>query len=99
MSNLVKYQCNKIINYKALPYQRILVQLGGAFLFQKGDNYIYIGLTHSPISQGVKNIKLNVNPNPHDSKDSYVKPKPNKDKKSTFGKREKGWRIHPSANF
>lgn len=45
------------------------------------------------MSQGVKNIKLNVNPNPDDLKDSYVKPKPDKDKKSTFGRREKGWKF------
>ena len=65
-----------------------------AYIYRKeGDKYIYIGLTHSPISQGVKNVKLNVNPNPDDSKDQYAKPKPDKDKKSTFGKREKGWKF------
>ena len=68
-----------------------------AYIYRKeGDKYIYIGLTHSPISQGVKNIKLNVNPNPDDLKDSYVKPNPDKDKKSTFGKREKGWKFDSS---
>ena len=31
-----------------------------------GDDYKYIGITHSPITKGVRNIKLEVNPDPKD---------------------------------
>ena len=68
-----------------------------ALIYKKvGDNYIYIGITHAEITRGMKNIALNVNPNPKDKRKAYIKPKPDKDNKSTFGKKEKGWKIDTS---
>lgn len=58
-----------------------------------GDTYQYIGITHSPITRGVKNIPLDENPDPHDRRASYVKPKPERDHRANFGKRLEGWRF------
>ena len=56
-----------------------------------GNDYKFIGLTHSEITDGVKNIKLDKNPNPKDNKDSYFRPKAEKDKTNKFKKKEQGW--------
>lgn len=65
-----------------------------AYVFgEKGDSYIYIGLTHSPKTYKVKNYKLSRNPNPKDSKDSYVRPFATLDKKSKFSKPKKTWSL------
>lgn len=58
-----------------------------------GDDYKYIGITHSPITKGVRNIKLEVNPDPKDKSSSYVRPKPEKADRSKFGKRLDKWRF------
>ncbi|MBO5091512.1 MAG: hypothetical protein J6C61_03420 [Clostridia bacterium] len=58
---------------------------------QQGNDYIFLGITHSNITKGVKNIKLEKNPNPKDSTDSYVRPKAEKHNKSSFGKKLQGW--------
>ena len=57
----------------------------------EGDKYIFLGLTHSEITQGVKNIRLDKNPNPDDARSSYVRPRSERSHISTFGKRLKGW--------
>ena len=41
---------------------------------KKNNNYDYIGLTHSPVTDNKKNIKLRKNPNPKDDRASYVRP-------------------------
>ncbi|MBQ7906814.1 MAG: hypothetical protein IJ309_02440 [Clostridia bacterium] len=60
---------------------------------QQGNEYIFLGITHSKITNGVKNIKLEKNPNPKDKRDSYVRPKVEKYNKSSFGKKLKGWHF------
>ena len=65
-----------------------------AYIYQKvGDSYKFIGITHSPITQRVRNIKLDKNPNPYDTQDSYARPKPGIGKISRFGKKKKGWKL------
>ena len=59
-----------------------------AYIFAEiGDSYEYNGLTHSNITQGIKNIELEQNPNPKDKEKAYVRPKKatlNKSKFSQF---------------
>ena len=42
---------------------------------KKDDKFHYIGITHSPVTQGVRNVKLERNPNPNDHRTAYVRPK------------------------
>ena len=39
-----------------------------------GNSFDSIGLTHSPVTDNKKNIKLRKNPNPRDSRISYIRP-------------------------
>lgn len=65
-----------------------------AYIFQKvGDEYRFIGITHSPITDRVRNIKLDKNPNPKDQRDSYARPKAKTEKIKRFGKKKKGWKL------
>ena len=42
---------------------------------KKEGRYLYIGLTHSAITQGMRNIELERNPNPNDERKAYARPK------------------------
>jgi len=65
-----------------------------AYIYAKiGNDYKYLGLTHSDITKGVKNIKLDKNPNPLDKRSAYVRPKAEKEKTRNFGKKLKGWKF------
>lgn len=62
---------------------------------EKGDDYKYIGITHSKKTHGLKNIPLKYNPNSKDSRQSYMRPFSTHDKKGNFKKKRlKGYRIH-----
>ena len=63
---------------------------------QDGDKLRYVGLTHASVTQGVRNIKLDKNPNPQDSRDSYIRPSPDKAPKSQFGRKLKDWQLADS---
>lgn len=55
------------------------------YIYRKvGNNYEYIGTTHSPITRGIKNIKLDKNPDPRDKKPAYFKPNPERASKKDF---------------
>lgn len=56
-----------------------------------GDKYEYLGITHAKITKGVKNIRLEKNPNPKDKRTAYVRPNVQQAHKSSFGARLKGW--------
>ena len=56
-----------------------------------GNEYKYIGLTHSPVTNNVRNIKLEKNPNPKDKSTAYFKPKAEKGKVNRFSKKQIGW--------
>ncbi len=58
---------------------------------KSGDDYKYIGITHAKVTDGTKNIPLAKNPNPKDSRQSYVRPTADKKNRSTFGKKLNGW--------
>ena len=61
-----------------------------AYIFkEENGEYKYIGLTHSNITQGVKNIKLDHNPNKKDKRDSYIRNFSTHDKTKKFGKKLK----------
>jgi len=56
-----------------------------------GDHYRYLGITHASITDGIQNIRLEKNPNPHDKRTAYVRPMARQAHKSSFGARLKGW--------
>lgn len=63
---------------------------------EEGKNYKTVGLTTSPVTNGVKNIKLDKNPEPGNNKTSYIRPKPDKASKGSFKERLKGWAFSKS---
>lgn len=65
-----------------------------AYIYAKvGNEYKYIGITHSQITEGMANIKLDKNPNPNDKKTAFVRPKIEKSKTNNFKSAEKGWKL------
>ena len=72
---------NKIHGHPAYIYKR------------EGDTYKFIGITHSPITKGVRNIPLDINPNPNDSRKSYARPRSDSDNKKNFSKKLSGWKL------
>lgn len=68
-----------------------------AYIFAKiGNKYKYIGLTHADITDGVRNIKLDKNPNPTDKSTTYAKPKTDKARTNDFKQKEKTWKFSRS---
>lgn len=68
-----------------------------SYIYEKvGSKYVFIGLTHSPITHKTKNIKLDKNPNPQDNKDAYFRPKPKEAPAKRFKKKESGWKLSQS---
>lgn len=61
-----------------------------------GNEFKYIGLTHAKITDGVRNIKLDKNPDPNDKEDAYIRPKTEKAKTNNFKKKEKTWKLSKS---
>lgn len=60
---------------------------------RQGNDYFYLGLTHSKVTKGVKNIELEKNPNPNDNRKAYIRTKAERNNKASFGKKLKGWFI------
>lgn len=58
-----------------------------------GNDYKFIGITHSEITKDVKNIRLDTNPNPKDMKSAYALPYSNRDKTHTFSKKRQNWKM------
>lgn len=56
-----------------------------------GKEYKVLGITSSPKTNGVINVKLERNPEPNNPKTAYVRTKPDKENKGSFGQRLKGW--------
>lgn len=62
---------------------------------EMGDEYKYIGITHSKTTHKLDNKKLKFNPNSKDSRPSYARPFSTHDKKSNFKKKKlKGYKVH-----
>lgn len=65
-----------------------------AYIYERvGNNFKFIGITHSPITHGVRNIKLDKNPNPVDDSAAYFRPNSDKAKINKFGKKLPGWGL------
>lgn len=58
-----------------------------------GKEYRVLGITSSPKTNGIINVKLERNPEPNNSKTAYVRTKPDKENKGAFGERLKGWKF------
>jgi len=65
-----------------------------AYIYRKvGNNFEFIGITHSPITENTRNIKLTKNPNPEDKRPAYIRPTPSSDNENNFKSVKKGWRF------
>ena len=59
-----------------------------------GDSYDSIGLTHSPVTDDKRNVRLRKNPNPKDNRVSYLRPFFRRDPVKKFSKRRiRGWKF------
>ena len=68
-----------------------------AYIYKReGDTYKFVGITHSPITHGVKNIPLDKNPNPNDISKSYARPFCDSDNKKNFSRKLSGWKLSSS---
>lgn len=76
-----EFRKNKQSGHPAYIYARV------------GNDYKFIGITHSALTDGVKNIKLEKNPNPKDKKTAYARPKADKSKTNNFKEKETGWKL------
>lgn len=63
---------------------------------EKQNKYVYIGLTHSPITDGMHNI-LVVNPNPKDKEKAYFRPMAKVEQEKMFSKYVYPWK-NPKTN-
>ena len=64
------------------------------YIYKKvGDRYYFIGITHAEITNKIRNIRLIKNPNPFDSRISYVRPFSSEEKVYKFGKKKTGWKL------
>ena len=63
-------------------------------LRRTGDSYDSIGLTHSPVTDNKRNVRLRKNPNPKDNRTSYIRPFFRRDPIKRFSKRKiHGWKF------
>jgi len=60
------------------------------------NEYLYIGITHAPVTKGIKNIKIE-NPNPNDNKSSFMRPFSTHDKTRNFSKYKLNWKTSRST--
>ena len=58
---------------------------------QDGNMYAYIGVTHSEVTKGKKNVPLEKNPNPKDARKAYVRPVVESEQKKHFGRVYNEW--------
>ena len=66
-----------------------------SYIYAKvNGKYKYIGITHSKITNGVKNIELEQNPNPNDNEKAYARTVAKKDNVKKFkNKPLTGWKM------
>ncbi len=68
-----------------------------AYIFAEvNGEFKYLGITHSPVTQGVRNIKLDKNPNPQDVRHSFARKVAKQAPKSKFSKRLTDWTMDES---
>lgn len=65
-----------------------------AYIYAKiGNEYKFIGITHSAVTEGMSNIKLDKNPNPKDKKPAFARPKAEKGRTNEFKAKERDWKL------
>ena len=62
---------------------------------REGGKYLFVGLTHAPITRGIRNIPLDCNPDPSSNDKTYARPFSQIDKVRNFGPKHEGWKIAP----
>lgn len=60
---------------------------------ENGKQYKILGITSSPQTNGILNVKLEKNPEPNNSKQAYVRPVPDKVNKGVRNDKLKGWKF------
>ena len=60
---------------------------------EQGREYKVLGITSSPVTNGVLNVKLERNPEPNNSKTTYVRSKPDKVSKGVRNEKLNGWKF------
>ena len=60
---------------------------------EDGKVYKVIGITKSPITNGVLNIRLVKNPEPNNPKPAYIHPQPTEVNKGIRNERLNGWKL------
>ena len=79
-----EFRRNKDTQHPAYIYARV------------GNEYKFLGITHSSVTNGVKNIKLDKNPNPKDNRTAFVRPKAERENQNRFKKKSVGWKMSRS---
>lgn len=65
-----------------------------AYIFARiGHDFKYLGITHSPITEGMENIELSVNPNKKDKHKAYIRKVPGQQRSNRFGPKEKEMQL------
>lgn len=65
-----------------------------AYIFAHiGHDFKFLGITHSPITEGVENIELSVNPNKKDKHKSYIRKVPGQQRCNRFGPKDKDMKL------
>ena len=64
-----------------------------AYIYAKvGNDFVYLGLTHSDVTQGVKNIKLEHSPDPYSNDVVFIRSSSEKLRTNKFSKQTyKNW--------
>lgn len=60
---------------------------------EEGKQYKILGITSSPQTNGVLNVKLERNPEPNNPKTAYVRSAPDKVDKGVRNDKLKGWKF------
>lgn len=60
---------------------------------EEGNKYKILGITGSPTTNGVLNVKLKKNPEPNNNDDAFVHTQPSEIKKGVRNKKLKGWKF------
>lgn len=61
-----------------------------------GKNFESLGITHGKRTRGISNIPLEKNPNPHDTKKAYIRPKVIQREAKKYGKKLEDHKFSPS---
>ncbi len=60
---------------------------------EEGNKYKVLGVTSAEMTNGVLNIKLEVNPEPNNKTPAYIRPKTSTVKKGVQNEKLKGWKF------